>query len=379
MAKLKITYPTYRQPPHVTFGTGCLRTLAELEAFERTAFFLSGQATVRSYLEGVLAKQGLGLDSSQVITKPPGEPTATMISAGAELLRGREFAAIVGIGGGSVLDWCRLSWASAAGLLDVESGKLQSLSHGTTRPAFWLVPSTCATGAEAADVAVYSSDGRKVPVVSPHLLADRVLLDARFLESLSLGLLAQSLCDALSHAIEGFVSLVPIAMAKEAAVSALRLILQYYAAEAGPSRFERLMDAAYLGGVAASNCSVGVTHAFAHTMARYGVPHALGNALGLEAGIRLNAETPAMAQLLARMHWKSVTELLAAVRPIIRDALDGVTIDEVLDPLAKPAERASTVEAMLADVCIRTNPRRLAAEDIERFLEDVQRTAQETR
>ena len=55
--------------------------------------------------------------------------------------------------------------------------------------------------------------------------------------------------------------------AKEAAVSSLAIVLDQYDAPAGHERLERLLEASYLGGLAASHCSVGVVHAFSHSVA----------------------------------------------------------------------------------------------------------------
>ena len=112
--------------------------------------------------------------------------------------------------------------------------------------------------------------------------------------------LACSLADTLSHGIESFVSLVPGTLAKESGVAAVRLVLEHPGEAAGSCRDERLMEAGYLGGVAASNCSVGVVHAFAHSIAALGIGHGHGNALGLTAGVLTNADAAAMSTLVRR-------------------------------------------------------------------------------
>ena len=111
--------------------------------------------------------------------------------------------------------------ARAAGLLG-RSGQIgPEASARIARPWMCLVPTTCASGAEGAAVAVFSDEGRKVPVASRSLLADHVVLDARFLESLTPFQLAASLGDVASHALEAFLSIVPNSLAKEGAFSAL--------------------------------------------------------------------------------------------------------------------------------------------------------------
>jgi alcohol dehydrogenase class IV len=371
MGKLKRSFPTYRQPGAVTFGTGSVKALIESDDLSETAIFLSGQAEVRNLVVGSLQKYGHDLAGAYVITKPAGEPTYAMVQSGAAFLGHQSWRRIVGIGGGSVLDWCRLAWAASQGMLSLGDGRVSVQDAADTRPEFWLVPTTCGTGAEAANVAVFTASGRKLPVVSAAFVADRVILDGQFLRLISPSSLACALCDALSHAVEGFVSIVPCALAKEAAVSALGLILAHYVDEGEGSRLQHLMEAGYLGGVAAANCSVGAIHAFAHTMAAYKVPHGYGNALGLIAGIYANQDTPAMHTLLQRLGVRTIEALVDALTPIVRLALSH-TVDVAIGQLLRdPSTREAISERMATDVCMRSNPKMLDAEARSAFLDRV--------
>ncbi len=287
-----MTYPTYRQPGRVTYGSGSLRVLAESADLAETVLFVSGSRAVQDTLSAYLEKNGVSLGSLSVIVKPEGEPSYEMVRTGAEFLADKRFRRVVGVGGGSVLDWCRLAWAESCGLLMSDGPSDAAESDDSHRPEFWLVPTTCGSGAEAAQVAVYTNAGEKIPFRSEAFVADHVILDGQFLAHVESTVLAASLCDALSHAIESYVSLLPCHLAQEAAVSALCMILEHCDREPGTCRNERLMEAGYLGGLAASHCSVGVVHAFAHALASQGVAHGQGNALGLIAGIETNSGVP---------------------------------------------------------------------------------------
>jgi alcohol dehydrogenase class IV len=372
MGKLKRSFPTYRQPGAVTFGTGSVKALIESDDLTETAIFLSGQEEVRNTVVGSLHKYGHDLAEAYVITKPAGEPTYAMVQAGAAFLGHTPWRRIVGIGGGSVLDWCRLAWAASQAMLSLDDGRVSVQDAANFRPEFWLVPTTCGTGAEAANVAVFSVSGRKLPVVSTAFVADRVILDGQFLRCVSPPSLACSLCDTLSHAVEGFVSIVPCALAKEAAVSALRLILEHYDAEADDShQLQHFMEAGYLGGVAAANCSVGAIHAFAHTMAAYQVPHGYANALGLIAGIYANQDTPAMHVLLRRLGVSTIETFVDWLTPIVRMALS-YTVDVATGQLLREQKtREAISERMATDVCMRSNPKMLDAEARYAFLDRV--------
>lgn len=370
MAKRVPQFPTLRQPPEITFGAGSLRTLTSLPDLAQTAFFISGEPTVRAGLAAAFAKHDLELEQFSIIEKPPGEPTWPAIQFGAEFLRQSKFRRIVGLGGGSVLDWCRMAWAHSAGLLRLDSPRSLSAAN-LDLPEFWLVPTTCATGAEAASVAVYLHDGEKRPVMCEAFLASRVILDARFVASLSPAIRAQSLADALSHGIEAFLSIVPNYLAKEMALAALGSIFEHHGSEESCAD-ERLLEAAYLGGLAASHCSVGIVHAFAHSVAKHGVPHGLANALALIPGIEANRQTPAALRLIERLGLANADELISRITSIVKVAQNDARVAPLLAVLKHADDRAALTTAIAADVCLRTNPRSFDVDEINNFLKQVE-------
>ena len=374
MAKLKLSPPTFRQPKRIIHARGALRTIASLEDLDKTAFFISGSPQVHTLLKEMLAHRSLSLGMLHSIFKGPGEPTRAIVDRGAQFLSERQYARIVAIGGGSVLDWCRLAWAEQNGLLPRNlKSPLTLLDEGESRPQFYLVPTTCATGAEAASVAVLTeTNGAKVPVISDLFLADCVILDGRFLESCSPTLLADSLADLLSHAIESFVSLVSSSFADATALAALQIALEQEATLHVQDRSQRLMEAAFLAGLAASNCSVGVVHAFAHAIARLGIPHGHANALALIPGVRLNRDVPRMAELAVRCGVGDVNALIENLDSTLR-AATAPADNDLAERLANTRLRNEILDAVAADACLRTNPKRLTREGLDGFLDDVVR------
>ncbi len=365
----RLAYPVHQQPARITWGTGSIRMLGEVAWDERTVVFTTGRRTVVERLEAALAKHGIDVGAARVLPKPSGEPTLQMIEAAATALSAAPVGRIIGFGGGSVLDWCRLALARATGALDLDAGRITNADRLASRPDLWLVPTTCATGAEAAGVAVYlDARGRKIPVVSPSFVADRVILDGQFLAGLAPAELGGFLGDALTHAVEAFVSIVPGTLAKEAAASAARLILEHGGAPAAPSRNERLMEAGFLGGVAASNCSVGVVHAFAHSVAKLGVPHGYANAIALDAGIAANAGIPAMQVLATRLGFDSVGDMRARFSGVLAEAAHPSRA-VLAAALGNPTLRAAILDGMTLDVCLRSNPQRLEPAELSGFLD----------
>jgi alcohol dehydrogenase class IV len=364
MAKLKLTFPEFRHAPSVICGTGSVRSIATLDD-GTTAFFTSAQPTVIDLVNAALARGGGALKIENHFRKFAGEPTHEAVVAGAAFLRSRPFRRIVAVGGGSVLDWARLAWAVHAGALDASSGVLRNSPDRRARPELWLVPTTCATGAEAADVAVFrAASGSKVAAVAPAFLADKVVLDGRFLESIPPQQLSAFLCDALSHALEAAVSLIPVYLAKETALSAFKLVVMSYAQLPSSARRDRLMEASFLAGTAASNCSVGIVHAFAHSVGVDGVGHGLANACALIDGLEFNAGTQQMDTLVERLGLPHHQALVDSVSPIVDSALESVADHGI-------ARRLQIASRMATDVAMRSNPRRASMGELETFVRGV--------
>jgi alcohol dehydrogenase class IV len=334
VAKLKIQYPSLTQPREVIFGTGSLRVLAELDALPETVIFLSGTSKVRDRVAARFAKRDIALADLRTLEKPPGEPQVDMIRDAAARLRDSPTKRIVAIGGGSVLDWARLAWAESEGLL--AGRQLQGFRREA--PELWLVPTTCATGAEATGVAVFREKDALTPVVASAFVADRVVLDGSFLEAADPSRISLWCCDASSHAIEAWLS--------------------------------------YWGGIAVGGCSAGVIHAFAHSVAQDGVPHAAGNALGLVAGLAANAEAPALGALLRRIGLDSVDSLIASLRRIVLEGLAGFDACRVLAQLGDTSSRQRIAERMANDSCMRSNPIRIEPDALEAFFERICETAE---
>ncbi|HBH51467.1 MAG TPA: hypothetical protein DDY91_06185 [Planctomycetaceae bacterium] len=375
MSKLRFGFPSLTQPAHVVYGAGSSRVLADDPQEEEFVYLTSGQSAVTSRLLGYF-KSGGPAHGDRWLPKPAGEPDWDMVQAGAEWLRPRLGRPLVAVGGGSVLDWARLCWAEATGRLQEIGGRLQ-VTPGTP-PELTLIPTTCATGAEAAGVAVMVRAGAKVPVVSPAFVPRRVVLDARYLEGVSPGQLSLWLCDALSHSIEGYCSLIPAYPAREFGATALYGILSQWTIPAGVRCPDRVLEASYFAGLAASHCSVGVIHAFAHSLAHWGVSHALGNALGLRPGLAINANLPALGELALRSGCGTVDGLRQRVAPIVEAALSVSDLAVARNVLREPALRDQLRRAMGADACLRTNGQPLDDAALERFLADVEQGAVRT-
>ena len=367
MAKRKLAYPRVKSVRNLVVGRGCLRTVVDDFDGARVTFMLSNATPVG---EAVGAALGAQLEAAETITKPPGEPSVDAVRSAAEMLAKSTPEVVVAIGGGSVLDWARLAAATAAGALDLDAEAPAMGTPHTALPRFVLVPTTCATGAEGATVAVLLNGERKAPIVADGFLASHVYLDAQFLEPVAPQQTALFLCDAVSHAVEAAVSIVPNLAAKELAVSGLRLLRGGCVDEPDTYSRERLLLGAYHAGQAASHCSVGAAHAFAHTAAGYGVGHAHGNALALAPALARLDAVGKLDDLADAAGFDSPTALRAWVDALVASALSAAPTSPLGDALAAEDELEAFSERVRKDVCMRASPLRLSTEETVEFVRE---------
>lgn len=222
--------------------------------------------------------------------------------------------AIVGVGGGSVMDCAK----GAAAL--IATGKKVSQLKGLLKvrkktPMMIMVPTTAGTGSEAT-VAVVVSNPRtkeKFAISDPVLVPQYAILDSSLTMGLPPHLTATTGMDAMTHAIEAYLgnSVTPFSMA--ASKKALQLIHQhlmtsYQHPQDEPSR-RGMLEASYQAGLAFTRSYVGYVHAVAHTLGGfYQVPHGLANAIILPHVLELYGKS--IHHKLATMaDWLALTSI----------------------------------------------------------------------
>ncbi len=262
--------------------------------------------------------------------------------------------AVVGIGGGSVLDS-----AKALGMLAANGGSLgEYLGAAPARsierkgPPVLLVPTTAGTGSEATKVGVYTADsGRKYTLASPFLQADAALLIGELAAGMPPSLAASTGFDALSHALESLwnknATPLTVKAATEAAVAVLSAIGPAYEASAAKAagtplpdanaRSRRMLEAAAMAGFAFSRTGTAMVHALSFVLSEeWHVPHGAACAFTLEDAFRLALAEPVVLGRLAHV----------AARAAASGALAGA---EGLDP-TRPAEAPKLSAALFAAV-----------------------------
>ncbi len=216
-------------------------------------------------------------------------PTDVMVDAGAAAMEEFRPDVIVAIGGGSPID-C----AKAANVVYIHGGTAEDYNVNSggflriTKPLLPIiaVPTTAGSGSEATAVGVITSSARHVKfgVASPRLVPAVAILDPNLTLDLGKNTTANTGVDALTHLIEGYVSLADSPIGDGICLQGIRMIRRALPAayEDGhdvAARNDMLM-ASCMGGIAIKQKSLGLCHQMAHQIsAWFGTPHGLANAM----------------------------------------------------------------------------------------------------
>jgi acetaldehyde dehydrogenase/alcohol dehydrogenase len=166
---------------------------------------------------------------------------------------------------------------------------------------FIAVPTSAGTGSEVTPFAVITDEksGMKYPLADYELLPDMAIVDADMMMDAPQGLTSASGIDAMTHALEAYVSVMATDYTDGLAIQALKIIFEWLPAayENGPNdpkAREKMANAATIAGMAFANAFLGVCHSMAHKLgAFHHLPHGIANALMIDEVIRFNsAEAP---------------------------------------------------------------------------------------
>ena len=309
----------FRLPTHVRIQPGCLAELPEVLQARGAARVLLVTDPVLSAVgfvqAAVDAVRAAGLDC-QVFAEVEPNPRVTTVERIAATAKDQRAEAIVGVGGGSVLDA-----AKGAAMLAANEGDLldyvgKDLYANEPLP-FVAVPTTCGTGSEVTWVSVITAAdaGTKVSIKGLGMFPDVALVDADLLADLPPHLIASTSMDALTHAIEAMTGRIANPTSDALAEQAIERIfdhLEHVVSDPRgqvPSRNE-IACAATLAGMAFGNSDVGAVHCLSETLGGlFDVPHGLANAILLAPVQRYQLESSAdvYARLEARVSRRPAT------------------------------------------------------------------------
>lgn len=214
------------------------------------------------------------------------DPTFTIVKEAMDVCKANDCDAVIAFGGGSTLDTSKTVAASAANGF-VDPAKLEGMMKVRKKPLpFIAIPTTAGTGSEVTIVAVVSDpvSHRKTTIVDPKLIATDTILDPAITTGLPGHITTTTGLDALTHAVEAYVSGFANSMTDKMALKAIKLITENlektYQEPQNIEARENLLVGSMFAGQAFTRTYVGYVHAFSHNIGgKYGVAHGLGNAV----------------------------------------------------------------------------------------------------
>ncbi len=225
---------------------------------------------------------------------PPDSSLGTVREA-AQQYRTAQCDALIAVGGGSVIDT-----AKGVNILVSEGGddlKKYSGAHNLSKPLkpFYVIPTTAGTGSEVTAVAVISDidNNVKMPFVSYFIMPNAAILDPRMTQTLPPFITAMTAMDAMTHAVEAYLSLANNPISDAYATAAIQKISQHLPNvmenPKDPNARLELAQASTMAGIAFSNAMVALVHALGHaTGAVAHLPHGLCMSLYLPYVLEYN-------------------------------------------------------------------------------------------
>ncbi len=215
------------------------------------------------------------------------DPTYDQVESGLKIYKNSGCDAILAVGGGSPIDCAKVIAARVTNRRAI--AKLAGMFKVWTAPApLFAIPTTAGTGSEVTIAAVVSEPEthHKTPLVDPKLVPMSAALDAALMVGLPASVTSATGMDALTHAVEAYISQNASSETDSYALAATRLIMENLptAVKDGSNIKARhnMALASYYAGLAFTKASLGYVHAISHNFgAYYKTPHGLGNAIVL--------------------------------------------------------------------------------------------------
>lgn len=278
------------------------------------------------------------------------DPTLAIARKGAEEIKRFEPDTIIALGGGSPMDAAKIMWIMyehpevrfedlAMRFMDIRKRVYKFPALGQ-KAMMVAVPTTAGTGSEVTPFAVITDErtGIKYPLADYELTPNMAIIDTELMMNLPKGLTAISGIDALTHAIEAYVSVMASEFTNGQALEAIRLIFKYLpeAYNNGKTNVkarEKMAHASTMAGMAFANAFLGVCHSMAHKLgAHHDLAHGLANALLINEVIRFNAvDNPRKQATFPQYKYPNAKWRYARIADYLR--LGGNTDDEKIELL----------------------------------------------
>ncbi|MDR1952039.1 MAG: bifunctional acetaldehyde-CoA/alcohol dehydrogenase [Elusimicrobiota bacterium] len=344
----------FRTPQKIYIKKGCLPVaLDELKAVlgKKRVFIVTDSFLYKNgYTKPICDKlDEMGIDHTAFYNVEP-DPTLACAKAGAEQMKSFGPDCIIAIGGGSAMDAAKIMWVlyehPEANFLDMAMRFMDIRKRVYTFPKmgekayFIAIPTSAGTGSEVTPFAVITDEntGVKYPLADYELMPNMAIVDADMMMSAPKGLTAASGIDAVTHAVEAYVSMLATDFTDGLALKSLKIVFEYLprAYDNGTNDYvarEKMANAATIAGMAFANAFLGICHSLAHKLgAFHHLPHGVANALMINEVIKFNsADAPIKMGTFSQYQYPKALSRYAEIADYL--GLSGKTDKEKMERL----------------------------------------------
>ncbi|MGM0602724.1 MAG: iron-containing alcohol dehydrogenase [Bacillota bacterium] len=310
-----------------------------------------------------------------VFDKVKPDPTIEIIEKGIKFVIENNADTLLAVGGGSPIDTAK---AIRAACRREELGK-----EGRENMPLITVPTTSGSGSEVTKAIVITDEKtqKKFAAVDEGLTPDITVVDPELTRTLPPHLTAISGMDALSHCIESYVSQDAVLPFEMIATKGIEMVNTYLRPAVGNGNNMRAREgmalASLFGGIALSNCGLGLVHAVAHPLGgKFKIPHGLANTILLPHVMKFNIiSSPAKFANIARLmgvNISEMTEMEAARRAAdeVKKLTEDIGLPTGLKEFGVDSFEEVADLALEEVLMLRSNPRPVKRDDIIRILKD---------
>ena len=339
------------------------------------------QFGVTAKVTDVLDKAGLAYE---IYSNIKANPTIENVQLGVEAFKKAEADYIIAIGGGSSMDTAKGIGIVVANpeFADVRSLEGVAPTKNKSIPIF-AVPTTAGTAAEVTINYVITDveKNRKMVCVDPKDIPVVAFVDPDMMSSMPKGLTAATGMDALTHAIEGYITAGAWELSDMFHLKAIEIIARSLrgAVDNTKEGREDMALGQYVAGMGFSNVGLGIVHSMAHPLgALYDTPHGVANAIILPTVMEYNAEATgekyreiARAMGVQGVDDMSQEEYRKAAVDAVKQLSKDVGIPADLKEIVKKEDIPFLAQSAYDDACRPGNPKETSVEDITRLYESL--------
>ena len=371
------------------FGPGARKELPQAirQLGKTKAFVVTDPGLLKFGVAGMVTKE---LDDAgipyEIYSDVKPNPTVSNVKNGVEAFKKSGADVIVAIGGGSSIDTSKGIGIVSTNpeFADVVSLEGCAPTKNKSIPIIAL-PTTAGTAAETTInyVIIDEEKQKKMVCVDPNDIPAVAIIDAELMYSLPKSLTAATGMDALTHAIEGYITKAAWSLSDMFEIEAIRMISRYLpVAVEEPNNAEArngMAVAQYVAGMAFSNVGLGLVHGMAHPLGSlFDIPHGVANALLLPTIMEFNMPAcldkyPEIARAMGvNIDGMTKEEASKAACEAVKNLAIKVGIPQHLTDLGiKETDIPQLADQAISDVCTPGNPREVSLDEIKALYKSV--------